>query len=55
MGDVLKIPIANLRATLHGMQHPIRFHSQRFVVLEQNGVRNNNLGLEGHVSAAVRW
>ena len=35
--------LANLRATLHGMQHPIHFHGQRFLVLDQNGVRNTNL------------
>lgn len=43
VGDVVKIRIANLRETLHGMQHPIHFHGQRFLVLAQNGVRNTNL------------
>jgi FtsP/CotA-like multicopper oxidase with cupredoxin domain len=43
VGDVVKIRISNLRETLHGMQHPIHFHGQRFLVLEQNGVRNTNL------------
>jgi FtsP/CotA-like multicopper oxidase with cupredoxin domain len=43
VGDVVKVRIANLRETLHGMQHPIHFHGQRFLVLAQNGVRNNNL------------
>jgi FtsP/CotA-like multicopper oxidase with cupredoxin domain len=43
VGDLVKIRIANLRETLHGMQHPIHFHGQRFLVLEQNGVRNTNL------------
>ena len=43
LGDLVKIRIANLRETLHGMQHPIHFHGQRFLVLEQNGVRNTNL------------
>jgi FtsP/CotA-like multicopper oxidase with cupredoxin domain len=43
VGDVVKIRIANLRHTLHGMQHPIHFHGQRFLVLDQNGVRNTNL------------
>jgi FtsP/CotA-like multicopper oxidase with cupredoxin domain len=42
-GDVVKVRIANVRETLHGMQHPIHFHGQRFLVLEQNGVRNTNL------------
>jgi len=42
-GEVVKIRIANLRRTLHAMQHPIHFHGQRFLVLEQNGIRNTNL------------
>jgi FtsP/CotA-like multicopper oxidase with cupredoxin domain len=42
-GDLVKIRIANLRETLHAMQHPIHFHGQRFLVLAQNGVRNTNL------------
>jgi len=41
--STVKIRIANLRHTLHAMQHPIHFHGQRFLVLEQNGVRNTNL------------
>ena len=43
VGDLVKIRIANLRETLHGMQHPIHFHGQRFLVLAQNGIRNTNL------------
>ena len=43
VGSVVKIRIANLRETLHGMQHPIHFHGQRFLVLGQNGVQNTNL------------
>jgi FtsP/CotA-like multicopper oxidase with cupredoxin domain len=43
VGDVVKIRIANPRESLHGMQHPIHFHGQRFLVLEQNGIRNTNL------------
>ena len=42
-GEVVKVRIANLRETLHGMQHPIHFHGQRFLVLAQNGVPNTNL------------
>jgi suppressor of ftsI len=42
-GDAVKIRIANLRQTLHAMQHPIHFHGQRFLVLAQNGIRNTNL------------
>jgi len=43
LGSLVKIRITNLRHTLHAMQHPIHFHGQRFLVLEQNGVRNTNL------------
>ncbi len=43
VGSVVKIRIANLRHTLHAMQHPIHFHGQRFLVLAQNGIRNTNL------------
>lgn len=43
VGEVVKIRIANVRETLHAMQHPIHFHGQRFLVLEHNGVRNTNL------------
>jgi suppressor of ftsI len=43
LGSLVKIRIVNLRHTLHAMQHPIHFHGQRFLVLEQNGVRNTNL------------
>ena len=43
VGSVARIRISNLRETLHGMQHPIHFHGQRFLVLAQNGVRNVNL------------
>jgi FtsP/CotA-like multicopper oxidase with cupredoxin domain len=42
-GDVAKIRIVNERRSFHGMQHPIHFHGQRFLVLSVNGVRNTNL------------
>ena len=43
VGDVVKIRLINDRATLHAMQHPIHLHGQRFLVLAQNGVPNDNL------------
>jgi len=43
LGSVEKIRIRNRRRTLHGMQHPIHFHGQRFLVLSVNGVPNENL------------
>ena len=42
-GDVVKIRLFNERRTLHGMQHPIHLHGQRFLVVAQNGVRNEHL------------
>ena len=43
VGELVRIRVANLRETLHAMQHPIHFHGQRFLVLGQNGVANTNL------------
>ena len=43
VGDVVKIRITNDRAAFHAMQHPLHIHGQRFLVLEQNGVLNDNL------------
>ncbi len=43
VGDVVRIRIENERDVFHAMQHPLHFHGQRFLVLEQNGVANTNL------------
>ena len=43
VGDVFKIRIVNDRDAFHAMQHPLHIHGQRFLVLEQNGVPNDNL------------
>lgn len=43
VGDVVKIRLHNDRTAFHAMQHPLHIHGQRFLVLEQNGVRNDNL------------
>ena len=43
VGDVVKIRIVNERDSFHAMQHPLHIHGQRFLVLEQNGVANDNL------------
>lgn len=43
IGDVVKIRLHNQRDSFHAMQHPIHLHGQRFLVLEQDGVRNDNL------------
>jgi suppressor of ftsI len=41
-GDVVKLRIANERQSIHGMQHPIHIHGQRFLVLAVNGVATTN-------------
>jgi FtsP/CotA-like multicopper oxidase with cupredoxin domain len=43
VGDKLKIRIINKRDSAHPMQHPIHFHGQRFLVLSDNGIENNDL------------
>lgn len=42
-GDLVKISIENDINAEHVMQHPVHFHGQRFVVLERNGVPNENM------------
>ena len=42
-GTLAHIRMVNDRHTIHGMQHPIHFHGQRFLVLAQNGVPAENL------------
>lgn len=42
-GDIVKIRIENTEDSAHPMQHPIHFHGQRFLVLRENGVPNQNL------------
>ncbi len=43
VGDVVKLRIHNDRGAVHAMHHPIHIHGQRFLVVEQNGVRNPHL------------
>ncbi len=43
VGDKLKIRIVNKQAGMHPMQHPIHVHGQRFLVLSENGVKNEHL------------
>lgn len=42
-GDLVKVSIYNDPNTMHPMQHPIHFHGQRFVVLSEDGIENDNL------------
>ena len=44
VGDVVKVRFQNDRYVLHGMQHPIHIHGQRFLVLSRNGIPEENLG-----------
>jgi len=43
IGDKVKVRIVNKEDSAHPMQHPIHFHGQRFLVLSENGVPNDNL------------
>ena len=42
-GDLVKIRLFNTVDSWHPMSHPLHLHGQRFVVLEQDGVRSANL------------
>jgi len=42
-GDLVKVRLTNDADAEHVMQHPIHLHGQRFVVLSENGVPNDNL------------
>ena len=41
-GQLARIRLIGARNTLHGMQHPIHLHGQRFLVLAVNGKQNDN-------------
>ncbi|HBT91869.1 MAG: Multicopper oxidase family protein [Parcubacteria group bacterium GW2011_GWD2_43_10] len=43
VGDKVKIRITNDANSVHPMQHPIHFHGQQFLVLDQNGKKGDNL------------
>jgi FtsP/CotA-like multicopper oxidase with cupredoxin domain len=43
VGDKVKIRLFNDPDSKHPMQHPIHFHGQRFLVLEKDGVKTDNL------------
>ena len=42
VGDRVRLRLANVREVLHGMQHPIHLHGQRFLVLAVNGKPNRH-------------
>lgn len=43
MGDIKKIRLFNNPESDHPMQHPIHLHGQRFLVLSEDGIVNDNL------------
>ncbi|MEE8133013.1 MAG: multicopper oxidase domain-containing protein, partial [Nitrososphaerales archaeon] len=43
VGEKVKIRLFNDESTSFSIQHPIHFHGQRFLVLEKNGVKTENL------------
>jgi len=43
VGDIKKVRIFNDPSSMHPMQHPIHLHGQRFLVLAENGISNDNL------------
>lgn len=43
LGEIVKIRLVNDRWAFHTMQHPLHIHGQRFLVVEQDGIRNDNL------------
>lgn len=43
VGDVKKIRLYNNPDSAHPMQHPIHIHGQRFLVLSEDGIPNENL------------
>jgi len=42
-GDIVKIRVFNEPRSFHPMQHPIHIHGQRFLVVERDGIRQENL------------
>ncbi len=43
VNDKVKVRITNDKNSAHPMQHPIHFHGQRFLVVNENGTVNDNL------------
>ncbi len=43
VGEVVKIRLTNDRDAFHAMQHPVHIHGQRFLIVQQDGVPNENL------------
>ena len=43
LGEYIVVEMENDKDSMHPMQHPIHFHGQRFTVLSENGLKNENL------------
>ncbi len=43
VGDIKKIRLVNSPDSAHPMQHPIHLHGQRFLVLSEDGIPNENM------------
>jgi len=43
VGDKIKIRLFNDKSVSDPHQHPIHFHGQRFLVLEKDGIKSENL------------
>lgn len=41
-GDLVKIRVSNDTNTMHPMQHPFHIHGQRFIILDENGKKNES-------------
>jgi FtsP/CotA-like multicopper oxidase with cupredoxin domain len=41
-GEIVKLRLVNERQSIHGMQHPIHMHGQRFLVLAVNDIPTTN-------------
>ncbi len=49
VGDIKKIRLINSPESAHPMQHPIHLHGQRFLVVSEDGVMNDNLAWKDSV------
>ena len=49
VGDIKKIRLVNSPDSAHPMQHPIHLHGQRFLVLSEDGITNENLAWKDSV------
>jgi suppressor of ftsI len=54
-GDLVRVRVRNERRVLHGMQHPIHFHGQRFLVLSMNGRPATNLAWKDTFLLPAGW